>query len=178
MRHKGPIAGIAAHGHLIATAGYDNRLILWDSTTRQALARANHDHLINQCAFSADGRWLVSASSDHTARLWEVPALRLHAVLAGHEDDVDMAVFAPDDSLIATCALDRCVRIFDRTGRCLQTMRGHSGNVLALAWMSDSRHLASTSVDGTIRVWDSLLGRQTAITELHIRSDCIALGDD
>jgi len=178
MRHKGPIAGIAAHGHLIATAGYDNRLILWDSTTRQALARANHDHLINQCAFSADGRWLVSASSDYTARLWEVPTLRLHAVLAGHDDDVDMAQFSPDDRLIATCALDRCVRVFNHQGRCLHTLRGHTGNVKSLAWMADSRHLVSSSVDGTLRVWDCVNGQLVSVTDLQIRADSVAIGID
>jgi hypothetical protein len=36
MRHQGPIAGIAAHGHLIATAGYDNKLILWDARAAQS----------------------------------------------------------------------------------------------------------------------------------------------
>jgi WD40 repeat protein len=70
MHHVGPIAGVAAHGSWIASAGYDNRLILWDATSRRALARSAHDHLVNACAFSHDGRYLVSASSDYSARIW------------------------------------------------------------------------------------------------------------
>src|ERR1022692_1606471 len=112
MHHRGPIAGISAHGDLIATAGYDNKLILWDARRHKALSRSCHDHLINSCNFSPDGRWLVSASSDYTARIWAVPSLELRAVLGGHNDDVDMAAFSPDGRYIATCALDRCVRIF------------------------------------------------------------------
>lgn len=54
MKHIGPIAGIAAHGPWIATAGYDNRLILWDAASREPLARATHDHLANACDFSGD----------------------------------------------------------------------------------------------------------------------------
>jgi WD40 repeat protein len=107
MHHVGPIAGVAAHGSWIASAGYDNRLILWDATSRRALARSAHDHLVNACAFSHDGRYLVSASSDYSARIWSLPDLRLIAVLGGHGDDVDMARFSPDDALVATCALDR-----------------------------------------------------------------------
>ena len=103
MQHQGPIAGIAAHGDLIATAGYDNKIILWNARLREALSRASHDHLVNHCSFSSDGRWLVSASSDYSARVWAIPSLRLHAVLPGHGDDVDMAVFSPDDRRIATC---------------------------------------------------------------------------
>lgn len=174
MRHTGPIAGVATHEHFIATAGYDNRLILWDIRTRAAIARSTHDHLINSCDFSHDGRWLVSASSDYSARIWSVPDLRLQAVLLGHNDDVDMARFSPDDRLIATCALDRMVRIFDRSGRCLHELAGHSGNVLALAWADVSR-VISTSVDGTLREWDAVQGRLLRTISLGMRADCVEI---
>ena len=88
MKHLGPIAGIAAYGPWVATAGYDNRLILWDASSRTALGRVNHDHLINSCAVSHDGRLLVSASSDYSGRIWSVPGLQLRSVLVGHGDDV------------------------------------------------------------------------------------------
>jgi WD40 repeat protein len=178
MQHQGPIAGIAAHGDLIATAGYDNRIILWDARTRKALAQASHDHLVNHCSFSSDGRWLVSASSDYSARVWSIPSLRLQAVLPCHDDDVDMALFSPDDRHIVTCALDRCVRVFDLDGRCLHTMRGHTGNVLSLAWMQDCRHVVSSSVDGTIREWDTKLGIEVRATNLHVRTDSVEIGPD
>ena len=175
IQHLGPIAGIAASPQWIATAGYDNRLILWDKTTRQALQLAHHDHLVNQCAFSADGQWLVSASSDYSARIWSLPDLKLSAVLSGHTDDVDMAAFSPDDQWIATCALDRRVRIFRRNGECLHTMQGHTGNVLSLAWSHDGQHVVTSSVDGTIRTWDASTGLQTHITDLGMRSDSVEM---
>ena len=106
MQHSGPIAGIAVHGNHIATAGYCNQLILWDAERREAVARACHDHIVNQCAFNNTGTLLVSSSGDYSARVWEVPSLRLKAVLADHQDDVDMALFSPDDQLIATCAAE------------------------------------------------------------------------
>jgi len=177
LRHFGPISGIAAHGNLIATAGYDNRIILWDARRREPLAQAHHDHLVNQCAFSSDGRWLVSASSDYSARIWEVPSMRLRMVLPDHGDDVDMALFSPADDRIATCALDRCVRVFDRQGQCLKIMRGHTGNVLSLAWSRDGRHVVSSSVDGTLRKWDTESGA-AEITELGVRTDSVEFGPE
>ena len=175
MHHAGPIAGVAANAEFVATAGYDNTIILWKAKDHSPVARANHDHLVNQCAFSNDGKFLVSASSDYSARLWEVPSLRLLSVLAGHKDDVDMAAFSPNDSLIATCALDRCVRIFNTKGNCLHEMIGHKGNVLSLAWSSDSRHVVTSSVDGTIRKWDAILGIPVEITSLDVRTDSVEL---
>lgn len=178
MRHLGPIAGIASHGRMIATAGYDNRIVLWDGPARAALARGCHDHLVNHCQFSADGRWLVSASSDYSARLWDVPSMRLQTVLTGHTDDVDMAAFSPDDRRIATVALDRCVRVFDLSGRCLQEMHGHTGNVLSVAWTRDGTHIVSTSVDGTIREWHAESGKAVRTTDLAVRTDSVAIGPD
>jgi WD40 repeat protein len=178
MLHEGPIAGIAAHGDFVATAGYDNKLILWDNKTRTALARGTHDHLVNNCAFSADGQWLVSASSDYSARVWALPSMRLQAALPGHGDDVDMAMFSPDDRLIATCALDRLVRIFNLQGQCLTTCQGHTGNVLSLAWTPDSKHVVSTSVDGTIRKWDVTSGYEVQKTDLKIRTDSLEISSN
>ncbi len=154
MHHHGPIAAIASSGAYVATAGYDNQLILWDTARHQALARGTHDHLINHCSFSSDGNLIASASSDYSARIWEVPSLRLKAALIGHVDDVDMAIFSPDDRLVATCALDRTIRLFTVDGQCLNVLRGHTGNILSIAWTSDGKRLVSSGVDGTVREWD------------------------
>ena len=178
LLHSGPIAGIAAHDSWVATAGYDNKVILWDARTHKAVAQGVHDHLVNNCAFSPDGQWLVSASSDYSARLWSLPAMRLQAVLPGHGDDVDMAVFSPDSQWIATCALDRLVRVFDLQGRCQTQFAGHTGNVLALAWTPDGQHVISTSVDGTIRQWHVQSGQQVSIHDLQIRTDSLEIASN
>ena len=171
MKHVGPISGVATYQNFIATTGYDNQVILWDAVTQRALARAMHDHLANQCSFSHDGKLLVSASSDYSARIWEVPSMQLKAALVGHADDVDTAVFSPDDQYIATCALDRTIKIFDLGGRCLKTLTGHTGNVLTVAWGSDAKTLISSSVDGTVRHWDVASGLQIHCTNEGARTD-------
>jgi toxoflavin biosynthesis protein ToxC len=178
VKHQGPLAGIAAHGPYVATAGYDNQLILWRAEDKRALARAQHDHLVNACAFSSDGAMLVSASSDYSARIYDVPSLRLKAALVGHKDDVDMAVFSPDDRRVATCALDRTIRIFDLTGRCLKVLRGHTGNILTVAWTRDGGRLVSSSVDGTVREWDAGSGEEIGCTNMAVRTDTLAIDRD
>lgn len=40
--------------------------------------------------------------------------------------------------------------------RCVHTLRGHSGDILDLAWSPQDRWLATSSVDNTIIVWDAL----------------------
>ncbi|MEQ8602603.1 MAG: hypothetical protein RIB45_04730 [Marivibrio sp.] len=154
IAHRSPISGVAAHGgRLVATAGYDNQVVLWDAASRTALGRGCHDHLANQIAFSPDGSRLVSASSDYTARLWSVPDLKLLAVLADHDDDVEMAAFHPSAPLVATASRDHAVRLFDLSGGLQATLAGHAADVISLAWSSDGAALVSSSDDGTIKRW-------------------------
>jgi WD40 repeat protein len=154
MFHYGPIAGIASYKQYVATAGYDNQVILWDGGHHKSISMGLHDHLVNHVAFNSAGSLLVSASSDYTAKVWEVPSMKLVVTLKGHTDDIDMAVFSPNDKLVATCALDRTIRIFDLKGNCLKIFQGHTGNIISLVWGEGGKKLVSSSVDGTIREWD------------------------
>jgi len=154
IAHKSPISGVAAYGNkYVATAGYDNQVILWDATHKSALSRALHDHLANQVAFSPDGRYLVSSSSDHTARLWSVPELKLLAVFSDHLDDVEMSVFHPTEKLIATASRDHRVRLYDFTGKLKACFEGHTADVISVAWSVNGEELISSSDDGTIKRW-------------------------
>lgn len=154
VKHISPISCVAAHGECyVATAGYDNQVVLWDACTHQPLARGLHDHLANQCSFSSSGQWLASASSDYSARVWAVPHMRLSSVIMGHDDDVEMVAFSPCESYVATCSRDRTVRISSRNGQPIRVLRGHEDDVLSVVWTADARHVITSSDDGTVRQW-------------------------
>jgi toxoflavin biosynthesis protein ToxC len=154
IAHTGPISGIAAYqDQLIATAGYDNQIVLWELPRRTPISRAFHDHLVNQCSFSPDGTRLVTSSSDYSARLWSVPDLRLTAVLGDHDDDVEMAVFHPARPLVATASRDSRVRVFDFDGRLLHRFAGHTADVISVEWARDGDGLVTSSDDGTVKRW-------------------------
>ena len=180
IKHTSPISGIDAHGHWVATAGYDNRVILWDVETRTAVTEAHHDHLANQCRFSPSGRILATSSSDYSARLWSVPEMRLISVLADHKDDVEMTVVSPDESLVATASRDHLARVYDLDGRLIHRLEGHEADVLSVEWVRGGKELVTTSDDGTVRRWDALAGRLLSTIDLgDVETDTVAvLGDD
>lgn len=41
------------------------------------------------------------------------------------------------------------------TWRCIATLRGHSGDVLDMAWSPQDVWLATASIDNTIIIWDA-----------------------
>jgi WD40 repeat protein len=184
IRHTSPISGIDCLGNWIATAGYDNRLILWEfqsGKTPRAVAVGMHDHLVNQCRFSHDGRLIVSASSDYTARIWScAPAsLQLETVLTGHADDVEMACFSASDHYVATASRDHCIRIYDLSGKCLQTLDGHSKDVLSVHWLRNDELLVSSGDDGCVLTWDVSTGQVISALNLgDTEADTIAIGAD
>jgi len=176
IKHKSPISGIAAHKSWVATAGYDNQLILWDVSSNCAVARAYHDHLVNQVAFSADGHFLLTSSSDHTARLWSVPDLKLKAVFAEHNDDVEMAIFHPSKHLVATASRDHYIRVFDFAGRLIHTFKGHTADVISVAWNHQGNEILSSSDDGTIKRWSIHSGALIETIDFEgIETDTIAI---
>ncbi|GAA4785537.1 WD40 repeat domain-containing protein [Streptomyces ziwulingensis] len=180
IRHSSPISGVAAYGDAyVATAGYDNHVILWDQRSRVALARVAHDHLANQCAFSPDGAFLVSSSSDYSARIWSVPDMRLRSVLGSHEDDVEMSVFHPTMEKVATASRDHRVRVFDFSGNLLHVFHGHEADVISVEWSHDGRELISSSDDGTIKRWSLETGRLVENLDLGgVETDTVAIGGD
>ncbi|MEU9862139.1 WD40 repeat domain-containing protein [Streptomyces sp. NPDC047971] len=177
IQHRGPISGIAAwQDTYVATAGYDNQVICWDQRTGRALARSFHDHLANQCTFSPDGRHLLTSSSDYTARLWTVPDLRLVAVFAEQQDDVEMSVFHPVKELIATASRDHRVRVYDFSGRLVTAFAGHTADVISVEWTRDADEVISSSDDGTIKRWSLETGEMVANLDMGgVETDTIAI---
>ncbi|HTE84161.1 MAG TPA: WD40 repeat domain-containing protein [Dehalococcoidia bacterium] len=176
IKHRSPISGIDAFGgHYVATAGYDGQLILWDSIRRKSLARGNHDHLVNQCRFSTCGNYLVSSSSDYTARIWRVPSLQLVSVLGGHGDDVEMAAPDPGSTRVVTASRDHRIRIFDFSGRERLSLAGHAADVLSIEWSRDGQQLVSSGDDGTVRRWSANTGELLQTVELgDVETDTVA----
>ncbi|WP_145279392.1 serine/threonine-protein kinase [Tautonia plasticadhaerens] len=68
--------------------------------------------------------------------------------------------FSPDGTLLAA-ACDDLVTLSDaRTGRLLQSLTGHSGQVYSVTFGPDGNRLVSVGEDQTLRVWDVATGRE------------------
>lgn len=113
------------------------------------------------CALSADGRWIATAAADRQVKLWDAAsgALLRSFVPDSARSFADYWVralrFSADASLLAAAAADRRVWLWDtRSGAVLGQCVGHLDIVTDCALSADGRTLVSSSLDGTLRVWD------------------------
>jgi WD40 repeat protein len=96
-------------GQLLATAGQDKTVRLWDVATGRPHGPplTGHTDAVNSVAFSPDGRLLATASSDRTLRLWDTATGQpAGPPLTGHTDAVNSVAFSPDGRLPATASKD------------------------------------------------------------------------
>ena len=71
-----------------------------------------HTGEVWHAAFSPDGRWIVTASDDKTARVWNAANGQVLATLQGHTDVVWHAAFSPDGQRIVTASSDNTARVY------------------------------------------------------------------
>jgi len=64
-------------------------------------------------AFSPDGKRIVTASADKTARVWDAESGKELRKLEGHTEGALCVAFSPDGKRIVTTSVDDTARVWD-----------------------------------------------------------------
>ena len=65
-------------------------------TSGKLMASFDHQDAVNHAAFSPDGTRILTASADHSAKLWDAASGKLIASF-NHQDEVLQAAFSPTE---------------------------------------------------------------------------------
>ena len=130
--------------------------------------------------FSPDGKFLLMAVTDQTARLWDVATGQEVQVFSGHTGSVDSVAFSPDGKTIVTNgSSDKTARLWDvASGQTLQIFTGHTDLVIRAAYSPDGKYVLTASVDGTARLWDAATGDEVHVFEHPNVPGAIAFSPD
>src|SRR5208283_1741659 len=121
-------------------------------------------------AFSPDGKLIVTAGMDHSARVWDAVSGRLQATLSGHSGPVNDAGFSPDGKSVVTASDDGTARVWDAvSGRLLATLSGPNVEVRKATFSPDGKRIVTNGADNAARVWDAETGQSRATLSGHTR---------
>jgi WD40 repeat protein len=177
--HEKAVRSIAfsRDGRRIVTASNDRTARIWDAASgEQLVVLAGHGEgvaaddeagNVRSAVFSPDGRRIVTASNDRTARIWNSDTGKQLAKLA-HEEPIRTAAFSPDGRRIVTASADQTARIWDAdAARPLRVLSGHADMVWAASFSPDGRRVLTASFDKTARVWAAESAKQLAVLSGH-----------
>ena len=184
FRHGGSIQTVVyspVNSSLIASAGDNGTIKLWDLQNDTVLTLRGHTGQINSVAFSPDGQLLASGGDDWTFRLWNV-RIQQHIVTLEHITDrtrfqIKEVVFSTDGQLLATAG--RHVKLWQVSTQTEVATLRHDEYVWALAFSTDGQLLAAGDGGGTVKIWD--VQEQQVITQLEgdtVRVDTLDFSPD
>ncbi|QHQ35276.1 c-type cytochrome [Algicella marina] len=155
--HKGKIISLAVKENLVATAGWDGVVGVWNSETgEQIMWIDSHEGQVNDVSFSTDGSRLFSASNDGTIREWDRKTGEELRVLARHGFGINVLSMAHNGSWLLYGALDGGTRAIDlESGEVLADLSADRRPILALSVSNDDALVAVGDGEGYIMVIDT-----------------------
>jgi hypothetical protein len=159
--HSAPVLAVAwsPRGNRIASGGADNTVQVWAEDPQiSVVSFQEHENKILSLAWSPDGTMIASGSANGLMYVWNARSAARISIAGNVHTPMYALAWAPNSDLIAHSADNGEVIVEHAHApiRELLAILGYdheSGNVLAVAWSPDGRHVVSGSSDGEIRIW-------------------------
>ncbi len=160
---------VSPDGQLLASAGTDDKLRLWNMQTGRLInVLEGHSNWITDVRFSPTGKWLASSSWDGTIKIWDSNTGAQVRTLLGHKRQVRTLAYAPNGKLLASGGTNNNIILWDPiSGEAKGAFDGHINWIKDLEFSPDGKQLASASLDDTVRLWNIKQGTLIRVLSDH-----------
>ena len=159
-------------GDGLLTGAADGTARLWDISPtggRDWLTVPGPADRQSGVSFSPDGTTFAVPGQISGVAIRDVDTGAKIISLEWHDASIRRMAFSPDGTRLAggngvigePFRTSSTVPVWDvTTGKLEMTLRGHTRPVVAVAYSPDGRRLATSSYDGTVRLWDAVSGKE------------------
>ena len=156
---------LSPDGKLAAVAGLGYSAIINSSTLQPTVPlMAPTTNRVASVQFSPNQKWMISAGTEGTTRLWEVNTGRQVGADIHNRSSVRSASFSPDSSRLAAGLRNGDVRMWEvPSGKAIDVVLRHKAIVWKVQYSPDGKLIATASDDHEGRLWDASTGTLLAI---------------
>ena len=158
------LLGLAVAQANRGSAGAEEQVVVWDTTTGKILRRATNPSAMDVLAVAPDGRRFAEAGADKWVRIRDAATLAVLKEFRAHDGPITALAWHPAKPILATASEDLTVRLWNlETGERIEEFRGPLAAPNGLDFSPGGRRLACAALDGTTRILEpSSLRDETA----------------
>jgi WD40 repeat protein len=128
-----------------------------------------HTNSIYDLDISPDGKKIISASADNSAKIWDLVSGKMLANLKIHSKIVNLATFSPDGKKIITASDDNTLIFWNAsTGEHISTWDKNISSLQSVEFSKDGTRLLTSSLDSTAKIWDVATGKVLVNLNSHL----------
>lgn len=156
-KHSSFVTDIAysPDGEHLATASWDNTVLVWHIASKTLIhTLRGHNQHVSSVAFSPDGKYIATGAYDPNVIIWEMATGKVKANYRNLSGAVTNLCFSPNGKLLAIAA-GQSSKIWYLYARKVKTIHASSTLALNVAFSPSGNLLATSSHDGTIKIWNT-----------------------
>lgn len=155
---------------VVASAGYNGALILWDTNDGSVLRKSqNPGDSAYYVDFRPDGKELISVGGSGEITFWQADNLEMITSVPVASSAAIWAQYSHNGRYVIVTSVDSTASILDAQSRkVLHKLEGHEGALFWAGFSPDDAMVATASyADNTVRIWDVETGKAIHVLKGH-----------
>lgn len=156
--HKGAVIDLdfVRGKDILISAGSDKSVMYWNLLSGESRTIVTHATRIRVIAVSRDGKYVYGGTDDGAVIRWNIDNGESRKIFDNRGNSIyAMALDQSGNRMALGDKSGNIIVINPANGSVISRIKGHSARVLDVNFSPDNSQLASSSFDGTIRLWNA-----------------------